>query len=311
MRIAIYGSGGVGGYFGARLAQAGEQVTFIARGEHLQAMRSRGLQVQSILGDVQLAQVQATDDPAQVGPVDAVLLAVKAWQVPAAAQAMRPLVGPQSVVLPLLNGVDAPQQLADALGPEPVLGGLCQISSMLSAPGVIRHVAIEPLIRLGELDGKRSGRVQRLAEALGQAGVKVEVPENIWTAMWQKFTFIVTVSGVGAVLRAPVGVIRSLPGPRQLVVECIAEVVSVGLARGVALPPDLAASTLTFIDNLAPGVSASMQRDILAGKPSELAAQNGAVVRMGDESGIPVPANRFIYASLLPQELRARGELLF
>lgn len=307
MRIAVFGAGAVGGYFGGRLAQAGEEVIFIARGEHLQAMRRQGLQVESILGDFHLYPVQATDDPAQVGPVDVVLVGVKAWQVPEAARAMRPLVGPESFVVPLQNGVEAPDQLAAVLGPEHVLGGLCKIFSARVGPGRIRHAGAEPYIAFGELDNRPSERAERLRQAFLRAGVKAEVPPDIQAAMWEKFLFIASLGGVGAVTRAPVGVLRSLPQTRQMLLQAMEEIVAVAQARGIALAGDAVDRAMAFVDSLPPGATASMQRDILEGRPSELEAQNGAVVRLGREVGVATPLHTFLYHSLLPQERRARG----
>lgn len=311
MKIAIYGAGGVGGYFGGRLAQAGEEVTFIARGENLRALQTQGLRVESPLGDFTLPKVNATSDPAQVGVVDFVLVAVKAWQVPEIAPTIRPMLAAQSGVIWLGNGVDAPQQLAAALGWEHVLGGLTRISVTLAAPGYVRHLGIEPYIAFGELDGRPSPRVEALRQACQRAGLKVETPTDIQAAMWEKFVFIASISGVGAVARAPAGVLRSVPETRGMLEQAIQEVVAVARARKVRLGEDLAERTLAFIDSMAPHVIASMQRDIMEGRPSELGAQNGAVVRMGAESGVPTPTHAFIYASLLPQELRARGEVAF
>lgn len=309
MRIAVFGTGGVGGYFGARLAKSGEEVIFIARGEHLRAIQTSGLRVDSIQGDFVIRPAQASADPAQVGPVDAVLVGVKAWQVPEAAEAIRPMAGPQTCVLPLQNGVEAPEQLAKVLGAEAVLGGLCQISAHVAGPGHIRHVGIDPLVAFGELDGRVTERVNCLRQAFERAGVNVQVPADINVAMWVKFLFIAAVSGVGAVTRFPIGVFRSIPETRRLLVQTLEEIALVGRSRGVALPEDAVAQRLAFIDSIAPEVTASMVRDILAGRPSELEAQNGAVVRMAAEAGLDVPANRFIYASLLPQELMARGQI--
>lgn len=311
MRIAVFGAGGVGGYFGGRLAQSGEHVIFIARGAHLHAMQTQGLRVDSIAGDFYLPKVEATDTPAHVGVVDVILVAVKAWQVPEAALAMRPMVGTSTAVIPLENGVEAPAQLREVLGEGPVLGGLCQISAHVHAPGHIRHVGVEPYIAFGELDGRPSQRAMQLLETFRRAGVKAEVPEDILAAMWRKFTFIASISGVGAVTRAPVGVVRSLPETRAMLIQAIEEVVAVARARQVNLPEDIVTKTLAFIDQLAPTVLASMQRDIMEGKPSELEAQNGAVVRMGKEAGVHTPTHTFIYASLLPQERKARQELNF
>ena len=311
MRIAVFGTGGVGGYFGGRLAQAGEEVIFIARGNHLQAMHRDGLQVDSINGDFKIQPVQATDDPQRVGQVDMVLVAVKAWQVPEAAVAMRPMVGEQTGVVPLENGVDAPAQLVAALGADHVLGGLCKISAFIEGPGYIRHVGIEPYVAFGELDHRLSQRSEALRQAFERAGVNVEVPRIIQVAMWEKFVFIAAISGVGAVTRAPAGVIRSLPEARQMLEDAIEEIVAVARVLKIDLPEEISANTIAFIDGLPQKVTASMQRDVIDGRPSELGSQNGAVVRMGLETGVPTPVNAFIYHSLLPQELRSRGEVNF
>ena len=307
MRVAVFGAGGVGGYFGGRLAQAGEELVFIARGEHLRALQSQGLQVDSIKGDFMVKPVQVTDNPRRVGEVDFVLVAVKGWQVPEAALAMQPMVGPHTGVAPLGNGVEAPFQLAAVLGTGPVLGGLCRISAFIAEPGHIRHVGLEPFVAFGELDNRSTPRVEALRQAFERAGVKVSVPPDIRVAMWEKFVFIVAVSGVGAVARAPLGALRSLPETRQLLEQAVHEAVAVGRARKIELPEDAVARTMTTIDSLEPGIIPSMQRDILEGRPSELGSQNGAVVRMGLELGIPTPTHRFIYHSLLPQELQARA----
>lgn len=311
MRIAVFGTGGVGGYFGGRLAQGGEEVIFIARGDHLKAMRANGLRVDSLKGDFLIQPVQATDKPEEVGEVDAILVAVKTWQIPDAALAMRPMVGENTFVVPLENGVDAPAQLMAVLGEGHVLGGLCHIVSYIAEPGHIRHAGIEPHIAFGELDGRSSQRAQRLKDAFERAGVWAEVPENIRAAMWEKFLFIAAISGVGAVTRAPAGVMRSLPETRQLLQQAMEEVIAVGNAHQVNLPEDVLDKTMAFIDNLPEGATASMQRDIMEGRPSELASQNGAVLRLGSEQGVPTPAHAFLYYSLLPQDLRARGELEF
>ncbi len=200
MRIAIFGTGGVGGYFGGRLAQAGEEVVFIARGEHLQAIRHGGLRVDGTKGDFVVQPVQAVDDPARVGIVEAVLVGVKAWQVLEAAQAMRPLIGTNTFVVPLQNGVEAPTQLAAELGRKHVLGGLCGLITFIVGPGHIRHVGIEPFVKFGELDNRPSERAEKLRRAFARAaGLTVEIPPDIEAAMWQKFMFITAWSGVGAV----------------------------------------------------------------------------------------------------------------
>ncbi len=308
LRVAVLGTGGVGGYFGARLAQAGHEVIFIARGDHLKAIRKHGLKVESILGDVLIRPARATDDTREVGPVDVVLVATKAWQLPQVIRAIPPMVGKETVVVPLLNGVEAPDILARALGPEPVLGGLCKISAFKAAPGLIRHVGVEPEVIFGELDGCFTPRVKRLEEAFALAkGVKVTVPRDIRAAMWAKMTFIAAFSAVGAVTRAPAGVIRRLPQTRRLLEEAMKEIVAVAQALGVDLPPETVHQAMAFTDQMEPHVTASMQRDIMEGRPSELEAQTGAVVKLGRKAGVPTPVNDFLYAALLPQELRARG----
>lgn len=311
MRIAVFGAGGVGGYFGGRLAQAGEDVVFIARGAHLEALRARGLRVDSLNGDFSVNPIQATDVPAEVGKVDAVLVAVKAWQVPEAAHAIQPMLGKNTFIVPLQNGVEAPEQLIAVLGKECVLGGLCHIVSYVAGPGHIRHAGIEPHLAFGELEGGKSERAEGLKAAFDRAGVWAEVPDDIRVAMWEKFVFIAAISGVGAVTRAPAGVMRSLPETRGLLENAMKETVAVGMAHEVNLPAHLVEETLAFIDNLPEGATASMQRDIMEARPSELHSQNGAVVRLGAEVDVPAPTHAYLYHTLLPQELRARGEVDF
>ncbi|HJV05463.1 MAG TPA: 2-dehydropantoate 2-reductase [Actinomycetota bacterium] len=309
MRIAVVGAGAVGGYFGGRLAEAGEDVTFIARGAHLEAIRERGLEVRSTEGDFTIRPASATDDPGSVGPVDAVLVAVKAWQLPEAASGMRPMVEDRTAVVPLLNGIEAPDVLREALGPAPVLGGLCRILAHRSAPGRIDHTGFSPTIEFGELDGSRSERAVTLLAAFERArGVEATLSDDIQRAMWMKLVFIAAMSAVGAATRAPIGVTRSIPETRDLLTRAFDEVRAVARARGVGLPEDLGSRLLGFVDALPEGEVTSMQRDVLAGRPSELEAQVGAVVRLGRKVGVPTPVHEILYATLLPQERRARGE---
>ena len=311
MRIAIFGSGGVGGYFGGRLALAGNDVTFIARGEHLRALRSTGLHVDSINGDFTVSPISATDDPSQVKNVDVVILGVKAWQIGEAANAMRPMIGPSTFVLPLQNGVEAYHQLSAVLGKQHVLGGLCKIVSYVVEPGHIQHAGFEPLVAFGEWDNRSSDRVAALRETFTQAGVEAKVPSDIEAAVWNKFLFIAGFSGVGAVTQAPAGVLRSLPQTRALMEQAMREILLLAKTRGLSLPDDAVNLALASLDGLPENAMSSMQRDIMAHRPSELESQNGAVVRLGQEAGIETPVNSFLYASLLPLEMRARGELLF
>jgi 2-dehydropantoate 2-reductase len=312
MRIAVFGTGAVGAYFGGRLAQAGESVVFIARGRTLEALKQNGLRVESIAGDFTVSPAEATDKPAEAGPADFVLLGVKAWQVPEAAEALAPLLGPDTAVLPLLNGVEAYDQLADAIGKQHVLGGLCRILAHQAEPGVVKHTAIDPALHFGEWDGKLTERVAKLKNVLDLAvGVKPYVPPSIKTSVWEKFLFIAPFSGVGALTRAPAGVLRSLPETRALLEGLMREIVELALARGVSLRPDIVQKTLAGVDSLPMDGTSSMQRDMLEGKPSELEAQVGAVVRLARDAGIVLPLHGVVYACLLPAEKRARGEASF
>lgn len=311
MRIAIVGVGGVGGFFGGRLAQAGEDVVFIARGAHLQALQTHGLRVDDATGDFVIQPVQVTDDPAQIGVVDAVILAVKAWQVPEAAEAIRPLIGPETCVIPLQNGVEASVQIASVLGAGHAVGGLCGLVTFLVAPGHIKNSSAWPFVRFGELDNRMSTRLDHLQQAFARAGLKAEIPPDIQTALWMKYLLITPWSGLGALTRSPIGIWRSVPETRRLSQQMLEEMLAIARARGIALPADALQRTTAQLDGVASDSLASMQRDIMAGRPSELDAQIGAVVRMGQAAGVATPAHTFVLASLLPQELRARGQLQF
>jgi 2-dehydropantoate 2-reductase len=311
MRIAVFGSGGVGGYFGGRLATAGEDVVFSARGAHLQAIKESGLRVDSLNGDFVVYPAHATSDPQQVGEVEVILVGVKAWQVLEVAHAMLPLIGESTFVVPLQNGIDAPFQLAEVLGAEHVLGGMCQIVAFISEPGHIRHVGLEPYIAFGELDNHQSERTGRLLQAFKHCEVKAEVPTDIHLVMWDKYLFITALSGVGAATRAPAGILRSLPETRLLLEQLMREVVVVAQARRVSMGEETIKRRMAFIDGLAPGSMTSMQRDLLGGRPSELEAILGSLVRMGQQAGVPTPICEVLYHSLLPQEQRARKSIDF
>jgi 2-dehydropantoate 2-reductase len=308
MRIAVVGTGGVGAYFGGRLAQAGESVAFVARGAHLAAMRASGLRVDSVAGDFVLSPVEAAEDPARIGPVDVVLVGVKAWQVSETARTLGPLLGPHTFVVPLQNGVEAADQLADVLGRERVIGGLCKIVSAIVAPGQVRHSGVAPRVEFGERDGRRSQRVEALRQAFERAqGLSVVVPDDVEAATWEKFLFIAPFSGVGAVTRQPAGAMRSVPETRELIERAMFEVAALARAKGVNLPEEAVARNMRYVDDLPAEATASMQRDIMDGRPSELEQQNGAIARLGRAAGVPVPVNAFLYACLLPAERRARG----
>lgn len=311
MRFAIYGTGGVGGVFGAQLARAGQDVTFIARGAHLDAIRSAGLHVDMNGTPIDVHPAQATDDPGAIGEVDCVLLCTKTWQVTDAGRAMSPMIGPETVVVTMQNGVEAADELAAVIGDKHVLPGLCGTISWVDGPGRIKNIGGVNFIRFGEMDGRKTDRAETLRATFEAAGIMSEVPDDIVAALWQKFSFNAPTGGMGAVTRAPIGVLRSVPQTRAMLESALEELVAVGRARGVALPEDAAKNILAVIDNLPPESTTSMQRDIMEGKPSELEAWNGALVRLGREVGVPTPTHEFIYNALLPMESRARGTLSF
>ena len=311
MRIAIYGTGGAGGYFGAHLARAGEDIVFIARGLHLQAIHERGLRVETPVGEILVHPARATDNPAEAGEVEVVILGVKTWQVSEAARAMQPMMGRETFVLPLQNGVEAATQLAGVLGANRVLGGLCATFSQVAGPGHIRSIGDTHFIKFGELDNRPSDRTERLRQTFERAGVRASIPPDIQIALWEKLLLVAGYGGPGAVARAPVGVIRELPETRRMVERCMREIFAVARARRVALADGSVEKTMALLDSLVPSGTTSLQRDIAAGRPSELDAWNGAVLRLGQESGVATPLNQFIYDGLLPWELRARGKVQF
>ena len=307
MRIAVFGTGGVGGYFGGRLAEAGEDVIFIARGEHLRAIKDKGLKVDSRDGDFVIYPAAATDIVSDVGAVDLVIVAVKAWQVPDAARAMKPLVGSDTTVLPLQNGVDAVSQLIETLGSGSVIGGLCRIVSFVVEPGHIRHAGSTPSVIIGELDNRQTRRIATIEQLFKRAGVEITIATDIQVALWTKLLFIAAFSGVGAIANVPAGVLRTDPQRRTQMLSAMQEIYALARARGINLPPDSVDTVMAAVDALSEDATSSMQRDIAAGKPSELESQNGAVVRMAHEAGIEVPTHTLIYHTLRPLEEKARA----
>jgi 2-dehydropantoate 2-reductase len=312
MRVVVFGTGGAGGYFGAQLALAGENVVFIARGEHLNAIRTNGLRLETPNGLTVVTWAGSSVASAWTG-ADVVLIGVKAWQVRDAAQAIRNIVGPDAFVVPLQNGVEAASQLAAALGAEHVLCGLCGTLSWIAGPGCIRSVSVGGgnFIKFGELDNRRSERVERLYRAFAQAGVAVEVPSDVIKTLWDKFLLVTSFGGVGSVTRAPIGVTRAIPETRRLLEQCMQEVLTVARARQVRMTDTAVLDTMKFVDTIPAHGTTSLQRDITDGKPSELDYWNGAVVRLGREVNVPTPLHEYIYNCLLPQELRARGKVTF
>ena len=307
MKIVVVGAGGVGGLFGGMLAQSGAEVGFVARGKQLEALRGHGLEVESPLGSFHLQSVAAAEDPAQLGQADAVLLALKAWQVAGMAPRLRPLLKPGTVVLPLQNGVEAADVLSKALGAEHVVGGLCEVLAWVESPGRIRHVGARPRITTGELDGGAGERLGPLAEALRSAGLEVVITREIGVALWEKLFFIEPFGALGALTRAAVGLLWSVPETRAILQAALAEVTALSAARGAPVREGAIERVLSRIQSLGPDTTFSMQRDILAGRPSELFDQTGAVVRLGKESRVPTPIHDVLFAALLPQEQVARG----
>lgn len=306
MRIAVIGAGAVGGYFGGRLAAAGEDVIFLARGEHLRALQTTGLRIDSPNGDLAVSPVQATDDLSRIGPVDLVLVGVKAWQVAEVVPAVGSLIHNETVILPLQNGVEAPAQFAAAHGDRHVFVGLCRIVSMVAGPGHIRHLGVDPCVVFGEMDNARTDRVEAINATFDRAGVGTRNPRDIWVALWEKFLFISSFGGVGAVTRANASVMRETPETRELLETAMREIHEVAHAKGIRLPEDAVDRAVAFLEKMPADATASMQRDIMEGRPSELEAQNGTVVRMGKAVGVDTPLHRFIYYSLLSMEAAAR-----
>jgi 2-dehydropantoate 2-reductase len=298
MRIAIMGSGGVGGYVGGRLAAGGQDVTFIARGAHLAALRSQGLRIESALGDVTVQPAQATDDPAAIGPVDLVIFAVKLYDTEQAAAATRPLIGPATGVVTLQNGVDSVNVLSATLGREHVIGGSAHIAAVIAAPGVIRHTGTMARFLFGELDGAQSERIAALSAALDKAGVDHQVSEDIERDIWGKMVFLATFAGLTALIRLPIGRVRADPDTRALYQAGLAEALAVARAKGIALPDDFVAQTLARTDQLPFEMKSSLLEDLERGKRLELPWLSGAIARMGQEHGIPTPVHAFITAAL-------------
>jgi 2-dehydropantoate 2-reductase len=311
MRVAVFGTGGVGAYFGARLAEVGNEVAFVARGAHLDAIRANGLRVDSVLGDMLVKPAVASDSTADIGPVDVVLLGVKTWQVAGVVSALQPLLGAETLVVPLQNGVETADLLAAELGARHVAGGVCGGFCFIVAPGHVKHIGGITFIKFGELDGARTARVERLRAAFAKAKVDASVPDDIRVSLWEKLMLVVPFGSIGAVSRAPIGVIMQTPQTRALLVAGMREIAAVAAARDVPLAPETLERTLALLDATTPTGTSSLQRDVGAGKPSELDAWTGAVVRLGAAAGVPTPLHAFIYAALLPLERRARGELAF
>jgi 2-dehydropantoate 2-reductase len=295
MKIAMMGSGGVGGFFGGRLAHAGYDVSFIARGAHLAAMREHGLTIENEpQGDIRVAKVRATDDPAQLGRVDLIIVSVKLWDTESAARQIKPLLGPGTGVLSLQNGVIKDDILRRELGDAAIMGGVGYVATYISRPGVIRQTGTMQRVVLGEYDGSKSPRATFLHGALVRAGVDAELSDDVRRAIWEKYSFLVGLSATTTSMRMPIGPIRKNPQTRAFLHELIRETVAVGRAYGVALPEDYAESRLAFADGLPADMTSSMHHDLERGNPLEVNWLSGGVVQLGAAKGIPTPANRAV-----------------
>jgi len=306
MKIAVIGAGGVGGYFGGRLAGAGNAVTFVARGAHLRAIREAGLTVKSILGDFRVDGAMFTDGIGEIGSADLVLLGVKAWQVKVVAESLRPVVGARTTILPLQNGLMAASEVAEALGPDRVVGGLCRILSRIESPGVILHSGLEPFITLGELDRRTSDRCLAIRDVLTEAGIAVLLADDIRVELWKKF-MAMCAGGLPALARSPWGPVREGKKTRGVMVGLLAEIYTIASRLRILDDPRVIESTMALIDSFPYDSRSSLARDVLEGRPSEIEALNGTAVRLADETGSEAPINRFVYGCILPMERIARA----
>ena len=299
MRIAVMGAGGVGGYFGGRLAQAGNEVVFIARGRHLEALRSKGLSLRSAAGDATL-KVEAVEEPADAGRAEVVLFAVKLWDTENAAERIRPLVAGGGVVIPFQNGVESIERIGAVLGRERVMGGAAYIGARIGAPGEIVHTGTMARLRFGPVEPSQRGTARAFHAACVKAGIEAELSDDIMRVLWEKFVLLVAISGATSVARSRIGVVRADPDLRWLLEAAMREAWEVGRKRGVALADDLVAATLKMVDGLPAEMTSSMHGDLEAGGKLEAPWLAGAVVRMARDAGLEAPANRSIYAALKP-----------
>ncbi len=307
MKIVVFGTGGVGGFFGGKLAMAGNDVTFVARGKHLEAIRNLGLKVKSINGDFHV-YAEAVSELDESIKADLVILAVKSWQLAEAAMAIEPVLNPETIVLPLLNGADIADRLGKLIYPDHVVAGLCRIVSRIVAPGVIEHFAFDrPEIIFGLYEGVINTKLKTIKDLLDDAGIHNKLSTDIRLDIWKKFLFITMVSGMGAITRSPFGIMREDENIRNLIYQTANEIVAVANAKDISLANSDIEKSFQAIDRTLYNTTASMQRDIMEGRPSELDNFNGYIVRMGKELHINTPVNAFIYHCLLPQEREARA----
>lgn len=297
MKIAIMGAGGVGGFYGGRMARAGEEVTFIARGEHLKAIQAKGLRVLSeSQGDFELPQARATDDPAAVGVVELIWMTHKAYDLEQAAEAIRPMIGENTVVIPLLNGLDNAEQIGAVVGMEHMMGAIVQMSASIAEPGVVRHNTGDRFV-FGELEGGTSPRAEAIGKMLNDAGIPAELSEDIRIDIWSKYLNLTASAGLAALTRRSLGEVLDDADTRALFVACMKEVEALARKQGVALPEDICEQTLARYP-AGSKVKPSMALDLERGRRMELDVFQGTAMRLGEQLGVPTPVNRFIYAAL-------------
>ena len=302
MKITVMGAGGVGGYYGGVLARSGEDVTFVARGAHLEAIRKHGLKVESQhKGNFEIRPAKATDNPRDGGPPDLVIMATKAYDLEAASASLKPVLGPNTVILPLLNGVDIADRIAAVVGKQYVLGGMCQISCSIKEPGVVRQVGPLNKIAFGELQGGTSPRAQAVLDVLKKADIGAELSTSLAVDIWSKFLTITALAGVCTVTASVVGPLRSDPDVRALFSGCMEEVFALAKKKGVALRPTIVQDTMAAIDKMPEATRPSMLLSLQQGGKLEVEALNGAVARLGKQLGVPTPTHQFIYAALKPR----------
>ncbi len=306
MKVLIYGAGGVGGYFGGKIAQSGQPVTMIARGDHLKAIKRHGLKVESIKGDFNIHPELVTDNLQEIDLPDLVILGVKSWQLENAAIELKKVTSPKTLFLPLQNGASNITVLSKFLPSENILGGLCKIVSFIKAPGLIKHSSFDPEIIFGEQDNSFSERIQGVKRVFDTAQIKNTISQDIVLEIWKKFLFISTISGLGGLTRVPLGKIRESEFLYETLEKTAREIINVANAKGISLGEDHFNAVFEIINKMDPDTTASAQRDIMDGRPSELENFNGYIVKEGKKLKIPTPVNTFIYECLLPMEAAAR-----
>ncbi len=308
MKVVIMGTGGTGGYYGGLLSKQGHDVTFIARGAHLAAIRKSGLQIKSVHGDFTVSPAKATDDPATVGEPDLILFLTKTYDTDEAVQQIKPIVGENTTVLSLQNGVDAAERIGRSVGMEHMIAGATWISSAVESPGAIKQMSDFRRVAMGELSGRETPRIKAIYQAFKDTGVTAELSDNILKVLWQKFVFISSASAFGSLTRLPMAQYRDVPETRELIIRLMREVEAVARSQGIELDADAVEKALAFMDVAGPNIKASMQLDVETGHRSELESMIGVIGRKGRESGVPTPVADAVYALLLPVDLCARAK---